>query len=198
MDGEGHPSFKAINSARLREAGLRGKLAIVTCRDGALEFVGEEGGGVKLSAAMVDRMRVGFEQGKSVTIYQAMVWPKGEPKPILIYPHAGEAGWHAGYNAAIRAFSASLATHGIGKVERGVSSGSALFNLVLATVPAAGFTAAAVFASEGRHLLGWFAAGLLFWGLAGIFLWIYLTRQRPQPVKDLAELERQLPKIVGT
>jgi hypothetical protein len=197
VDGDTILSFKAVNSTRLAEAGLKGSFVTVTYQDSALEFVGDAGGGVRLSAPMVDRMRVGAEEGRNRTIFQTMIWPKGDKKPIAIYPR-GDVAMHDSYAAAIRAYAAALTqAHGVGRVEGGVSPASALVGVLLFSLPAVGYTVAAMLRASREQWLGWLVAGILFWGLAAIFVWIYVTRQRPRPLRDLAELERQLPKVVG-
>jgi hypothetical protein len=190
MNDEADLSFAVINTGRLREAGLVGTQANVVFKDDAFEFTGQDSGGVRLAASNVDRIRVGYEEGKQGRHFQTLIWPRGEQAPIVIHPLGND---RASYGAAIRAFAASLAqAQGLGRVERGVSGASALFGLILGSLPAVMFTALALYLAKPSDWLGWLGGGVVAWGFSGLMIARYPIL-RPRPVRDLRELERYTP-----
>lgn len=194
MDEAAGISFMAANSPRLREAGLKGGYATVSFRNDALEFLGAESGAVRLAADRLDRLRLGYEQGRGGhPHFQALIWPAGERKPILVMPLGDEAD-KAAYGAAMRAYAAALAeARGLGRVERGVSALSALLGLVLVAFPAALFVAVALRSATATNWLASLAGGLGIVGFTAVMYWVYQGRSRPRPIKDLTELERLTP-----
>jgi len=194
MDDPAYASFAAANSPRLREAGLKGGYATVSLRDGTLEFVGAEGGGVRLLAGKVDRLRLGYTQGRAgQPHFQALIWPAGEGKPILVLP-LGEAADKAAFGAAMRAYAAALTqAHGLGRVERGISGLAALAGLLLVSFPVALYAIVSVRSADRENWIGALAGGLVLAGVTGAFYWAYQGRSAPRRIKDLTELERLTP-----
>lgn len=184
----------AANSPRLREAGLKGGYAAVTFHNAALEFRGLESGGVRLAADKLDRLRLGYEQGRGGhPHFQALIWPTGERKPILIMPLGDEAN-KAAYGAAMRTFAAALAdVRGLDRVERGVSVMSALMGLLLVGFPTALLAVVTLRSVTEANWLTASGAGLAVIGLTAAMYWTYQGRSRPRRVKTLAELERLTP-----
>lgn len=194
MNDDADISFVAANSPRLREAGLRGGFAAVTFRNAALEFLGQESGGVRLAADKLDRLRLGYEQGRGGhPHFQALIWPAGERKPILILPLGDEAN-KAAYGAAMRAYAVALAqARGLDRVERGVSVLSTLMGLLFVAFPAGLFVVVALRSATEANWLGSLVGGLVIVGLTAAMYWAYQGRSRPRRVKDLGELDRFTP-----
>lgn len=184
-------AFTAVGTRRLRRAGVAGRQVRVALAGGGLVIEGEAGGVLRLEASAVERLRAGYEETKFGRVFQTMIWPRGAARPLVLHPAGGDT--HA-YGETIRAFAAALAqAGGIGRVERGVAAASALFVVALTSVPALAYSAIALALAEAADWPYWLGGAAFFWAFAGVFIWHYRARQRPLPVRDLAELDQQLP-----
>jgi hypothetical protein len=187
--------FTALGRPDLRRAGLAGDRVAVLLGRGNLTLTGETGVPVVWPLAGIARIRVGYAEGNASKHFQTLIWRIGEPRPIRLCPDRAELPSYPAYTATIRKLAADLtALHGPGRVERGEGAVAALFPLLPIALIALAACAIALFviANEpwwGRLILGTVASAIL--GLVG---WDYLANKRPMPVKDLAELDRQLPK----
>lgn len=184
-------AFTAIGTRRLRGAGVAGRRVRVALAGDALALSGEGGGEVRLAAGSIARLRAGYEETKFGRIFQTMIWPRGAARPLVLHPADGDT---RAYGDTIRAFAAAVArAGGIGRVERGISTASALFVVGLTSVPALAYSAIALALAQAADWPYWLGGAAFFWAFAGVFIWHYRARQRPLPVRDLAELDRQLP-----
>jgi hypothetical protein len=189
-DPQSPPGFFAVRTLAMRREGFRGKRVAATMRDGRLALVGEEGGAMWIDPAEVTLVRVGFEEVKWGKLYLTRIW-RGNGRTLTLHPTPADFQ----YRETIRAFVSAMAAAGrLQRVERGVSAFSAWFAPVLFGL----LTLAAL-------AIGFYAlVDLLWWqrylpALVPAVLTVLLyanarARHIPRPLKDLAELDRQLPR----
>ena len=172
--------------ARLRLVGARVHAA--STDDGALELRGEDSGAMRIGAAEVARLRLGYTEGRWRT-YQATVWPRDAGEALVLAVPSSE--W-AAYAQGMRAFAAAVIARG-GIVEGGSSRFDALLAPVLFGLLAAGAIAVSLFALAdqpwwGRLLLPAFPLALFT-----LFLRTGLRRHWPRATTDVADLAGLLP-----
>lgn len=186
------PHFLAVNNRSLRREGLKGRLVGVFLVVDVLAIMGDESGVVKILAGDVERIRLGYSDSRHGTSYQTRVWRKGMSRPLLIT--LSEERPRGAYRDVARGF-AGLVAHfgGLGRVERGDTAFWAWFPVVAFALLSAAAAGVGWFALENS--LWWQRAmpAILPVALFVLTWWHALARSAPRPVKDLAELERQLP-----
>ena len=170
---------------------MKGKRAAVSLRDGRLAIAGEEGGAISIDPAEIASMRVGFDETKSGKVFQTSIVRTSRPRPLMLYPVPS---YNPGYSATIRTLAAAVVqAGGIGRVERGSSAfwawlGPVLMGLLFLAGLAIGIVALA-------NDVWWqrFAPALPGAILFAVLLWNTKTRLAPRPIRELGELDRQLP-----
>lgn len=182
-------SFLAANTARLRAAGLAGKTVTVAASDRALELAGAEGGTLRLELARIERLRLGYFQGKHRRVFRLGLDLVGEAKPLALEPPADAA---RAYGVAMRRFAAVYAaSRGLGRIETGIGGAAAAAMLAFLMLPPVALVAVAyLYAPNALVAAGMFAVAAL---LAASGVWLYARRQRPRPIASLDALEPQLP-----
>lgn len=187
-------AFQSYNSGPMRALGLKGRLVWVLLHEGALQLQGEESGVVRVTPTDIERMRIGYSDGRW-RAYETLIWRGGDAKPLRLMPSTPM--WTA-YAETIRAFAGMMAAEGrLERIEGGSSKFDALFAPVLLGLLAVGTVLLAIFVLEGEPWWGRLLSPVVFTSLFGLFLWIALRRQWPRPLTDLAELEGQLPPTVN-
>ena len=183
-------AFHAYSTRRLRRAGIAGTRMRVELEGPWLTITGEQGGRRRIALAAVKRMRTGFSEGQTTIFYQTVIWPSGE-RPIGLAPVRED--WPA-YAAFVRELAGRIAaTHGLGAVERGESMIAAMLPAILMGLVFAGALGTAIFAlADEGSALRWMPPVIP--GAAFAFLaWRFHSLHRPRAVRNLAELDRQLP-----
>ncbi len=193
--------FQTDNNEDLRKEGLAGDRVWWMVRDGALEVRGSKGaimqdgvvkfpdtqGGVlRIAAADVARMRVGYQMRKGL-VYVTQVWRKGTAKPLPVPPTRDD--WTA-YTPVVREFAAQVAQHGgLERIETGRSRLSALVTLNLLYFLPLGYLW--MFLADFIEV-GPAAAVVLL--LFAFLLW-FRNPHWPRRIRNLAELEDHLPYV---
>jgi hypothetical protein len=184
-------AFAGRNTRQLRRAGLSGTPLRVALSGDALVLTGAEGGTLRIEAALTERTRFGYIEGKYGRFYVTRIWPRGAGKPLIVEPEKLD---EQAYGTVMQAFAGRVAAvRGLAHIERGTSRAGALVTLALLMLPVVAFTAIAVVLMERDDWLGWTAGGAALWGLGALFVLNYLKRQRPLPIAALSELSRYLP-----
>jgi hypothetical protein len=185
------PGFTAVCTRALRREGVTGKRAAVTLRAGRLGIVGEDGGAIWVDPADIASMRVGYDESRSGKHFHTHIVRSGRPQRLSLYPAVSR---DPHYAATIRALAAAVAqTGGIGRIGRGTSAfGAWLGPVLMALLFLAGlYIGLFVLANHVwwqrfmPALPGAIAFGVLFWNAK--------ARVAPRPIKELGELDRQLP-----
>lgn len=183
-------AFQCFNDRTMRALGLTGRMVWVLLHEGALQLQGVESGVVRIRPSDIERMRVGYVDGKWRN-YETRVWRFGETKSLQLVPARNM--WPA-YKETIGAFAAQMAAEGrLQRIEGGCSKFDALFGPVLFCLIAIGTVFVSILLLEGEPWWGRLVSPVFFTSLAALFLWIAMNRQWPRPLTDLAELEGQLP-----
>lgn len=183
-------TFQTGNDNSLRKAGLAGQHVRVALRDGALELRGEDGGALRIVPADVARMRIGYFDARR-RIYLTRIWPASSETPLNLtpYPHT----WSA-YTQIMRGFAAAMRDDGrLGRIEGGSSKFDALFAPVLLGFLLLAAIGIAVFALGNEPWWGRLLVPAIPLLLFALLLRIGLTRYWPLSLRDLNELECQLP-----
>jgi hypothetical protein len=189
--GATEPGFYAVCTRALKREGVKGKRAAVTLGAGRLAIVGEDGGAISVDPGDIASMRVGYDESKSGKLFQTTIVRASRPQPLALHPLAR---YDPNYAATVRALAAAVAkAGGIGRVERGTSAfwawlGPALMGLLCLAGLAIGVFALANDVWWQRFLPA-LPGAILF----GVLLWNTRTRLAPRPIKELGELDRQLP-----
>lgn len=185
------PGFYAVRTGALKREGVTGKRAAVVLRAGRLGIVGEDGGAIWIDPADIAAMRVGYNESRSGKGFLTRIVRTSRPAPLALHPSEKR---DPNYAATIRALAAAVAqTGGIGRIERGASAFSAWLGPVLTGLLFLAGLAIGVFVLANHvwwqrfmpALPGAIAFGVLFWNTT--------ARLAPRPIKELAELDRQLP-----
>lgn len=185
------PGFYAVRTGALKREGVTGKRAAVTLRAGRLAIVGEEGGAVWIDPADIASIRVGYDESKYGKVFHTRIVRTSRPAPLALYPAEGR---DPNYAATIRALAAAVVeAGGIGRIERGTSAFWAWLGPVLMGLLFLAGIAIGIFALA--HEVWWlrFVPALPGAILFGVLFWNAKARLAPRPIKELAELDRQLP-----
>jgi hypothetical protein len=186
------PGFYAVRTGALKREGVTGKRAAVTLRAGRLAIVGEDGGAIWIDPADVASMRVGYDESKYGKVFHTYIVRTSRPAPLALHPSENR---DPNYAATIRALAAAVVqAGGIGRIGRGTSAfwawlGPALFGLLFLGGIGVGIHALADHVWWQR-----FAPALPGAILFGVFFWNAKARLAPRPIKDLSELDPQLPQ----
>jgi hypothetical protein len=185
------PGFYAARTAALKREGVTGKRAAVTLRAGRLGIVGEDGGAIWIDPADVASLRVGYDEGKSGKYFHTRIVRTSRPAPLALHPLER---YDPNYAATIRALAAAVVqAGGIGRIERGTSAFSAWLGPVLMGLLFLAGLAIGIFVLTNDvwwlRFMPAVPGGILF----GVLFWNTKTRLAPRPIKELGELDRQLP-----
>ncbi len=185
------PGFTAVRTHALKREGVTGKRATVTLRAGRLGIVGEDGGAIWIDPADIASMRVGYDETRNGKLFQTTIVRMSRPQPLALHPLAR---YDPNYAATIRALAAAVVqAAGIGRIKSGTSAFSAWFGPVLGGLLFLVGLAIAIFVLEKdawwQRLAPTLPGAILF----AFTLWSAQARLAPRPIKELAELDRQLP-----
>ncbi len=185
------PGFYAVGTDALKREGVIGKRAAVTLRSGRLGVVGEEGGAIWIDPADVAGVRIGYDETTRGKHFLTRIMRANQAGPIVLSPLAS---YDPNYSATIRAFAAAIAqAGGIGRIERGSSAfGAWLVPVLMGLLFLAGLGIGIFVLAEN---VWWqrFAPALPGAIVFGVTLWNAKARLAPRPIKELGELDRQLP-----
>lgn len=185
------PGFYAVCTRALKREGVKGKRAAVILHDGRLAITGEEGGAIWIDLADVASMRVGYDESKSGKYFHVRIVRTSRPAPLALHPLGR---FDPNYAATIRALAAAVAeTGGISRIERGTSAFSAWLGPVLMGLLFLAAVAIGIFALADHVWWQRFVPALAPAILFGVLLWNTKARLAPRPIKELGELDRQLP-----
>jgi hypothetical protein len=185
------PAFHAIATRALKREGFAGDHIWVGCREGRLDLIGEKDGQIRLTPKDILRIRIGYEETKYSKIFQTVIWREGAGKPLDLTPLGDH---RAHYAATVRAFAAQMAAAGLqDRVERGVSKFSAVLGPVLIGILVLATLGISIFVLTEEPWWGRLIVPAVPTVLLGVLVWNMLARQMPRPIRDLAELDKQLP-----
>ena len=189
------PGFTAVGTHALRREGVKGKRAAVTLRGGRLVIAGEDGGAIPIDLADVARLRILRNEGRYTDDYfHADIVRTSRRDLLVLSPLAAR---DPNYSATLRALAMAIAlSGGMARIERGTSPFVAWLGTVLVGLLFLAGLCAGVLGLSGLADRVWWqrfgpaaALALLFVGL----LWNAKARLAPRPIKELGELDRQLP-----
>ena len=185
-------TFQCHVTRRMRAMGLQGSNAWVRVSENLIDISGVDGGQVRIRLDDVTRIRVGYVDGRSRT-YETRIWSWGAEKPLGLTPTTQT--WGA-YGDAIRAVANGLVTRQRGNhIERGSSKFDAVFGTVLMGMLVLAAMGVAVFALGNEPWWGRLLVPLLPSAMFGLLLWLAVTRSWPRPIRELSELDVQLPPV---
>jgi hypothetical protein len=178
-----HPT-RALAALRLTGPNLQARRT----EDDALEVRSDGGAAMRIGAAEVARLRIGYSEGRGRT-YRATVWPRhdGPPLVLAVPPQS----W-VGYGQAMRAFAAAVIARG-GIVETGGSRMDALLAPLLFGLLLLGTLAISAFALADQPWWGRLLVPALPLLLFALTLRTSLRRTWPRATTDIADLEGLLP-----
>lgn len=185
------PGFYAASTGALKREGVKGKRAAVTMRAGRLGIVGEEGGAIWIDPADVASVRIGYVESKAGKHFQTRIVRASRPEPLALHPLGR---YDPDYGATIRAFAAAVVKAGsIARIERGSSAFWAwLWPVLMGLLFLAGL-GIGIFALANDVWWQRFAPALPGAIVFGVTFWNAQTRLAPRPIRELGELDRQLP-----
>ena len=189
MSRSDQPGFETALVGALARAGLEGGVGIVRLDGDTLRIAGEEGGELAIPAQQVERIRlVRFAGSRIGTTYEAKIWRKGAPEPVLLMPSRPPVG----YGPVMKGFAGQVAT-ARGTIMRGPGLATAATNLAImggsVTLLATGAVLLAMF--EGGW--GWWLAAAIAVALDLLLLRDTFRNRWPRRVRNLDELDRELP-----
>ena len=188
------PGFTAVCTDALRREGVKGKRAAVTLRAGRLVIAGEDGGAIPIDLADIARLRIFHNEGRYTDYFHADIVRTSRRDLLVLSPLAAR---DPNYSATMRALAMAIAlSGGMARIERGTSPFVAWLGTVLVGLLLLAGLGAGLFGLFGLADRVWWqrfgpaaALALLFGGL----LWNAKARLAPRPIKELGELDRQLP-----
>ena len=185
------PGFYAVRTRALKREGVTGKRAAVTLRAGRLGIVGEDGGAIWVDPADIAAMRVGYAESKNGKYFHTHIVRSSRPQPLSLYPAVSK---DPHYAATIRALAAAVVqTGGIGRIERGTSAFGAWLAPVLTGLLFLAGLAIGIFVLANHVWWQRFMPALPGAIAFAVLLWNTMARLAPRPIKELGELDRQLP-----
>jgi hypothetical protein len=185
------PGFYAVRTRALKREGVTGKRAAVVLRAGRLGIVGEDGGAIWIDPADIASMRVGYDETRNGKLFQTTIVRMSRPQPLALHPLAR---YDPNYAATIRALAAAVVqAGGIGRIERGTSAFSAWLGPVLMGLVFLAGLAIGIFVLAKDVWWQRFMPALPGAILFGVLFWNTRARLTPRPIKELGELDRQLP-----
>ena len=136
-------------------------------------------------------MRVGYDESKYGKNFHTTIVRRSRPGPLALHP-AESRDPH--YAATIRALAAAVVqAGGIGRIERGTSAFWAWLGPVLFFLLFLAGLGIGIFALADHVWWQRFVPALPGAILFGVLYWNARTRTAPRPIKELGELDRQLP-----
>ena len=185
------PGFYAVRTRALKREGVTGKRAAVTLSAGRLGIVGEEGGAISIDLADIASMRVGYDESKNGKHFRTRIVRTSRPQPLELHPLERR---DPNYTATIRALTAAVVqADGIGRIERGSSTFSAWLGPVLMGLMFLAGLAIGIFVLADDVWWQRFMPALPGAILFAVLLWNAKARLAPRPIKELGELDRQVP-----
>jgi hypothetical protein len=185
------PGFQAVCTGALKRESVRGKRAAVTLRAGRLAIVGEEGGAIWIDLADITSIRVGYNESRSGKHFLTRIVRLEKPAPLVLHPAAR---YDPNYRATIHALAAAVAeAGGIGRIERGSSAFAAWSTPALMGLLFLAGLAVGIFVLANNVWWQRFAPAVPGAIAFAVTLWNAQARVAPRPIKDLGELNRQLP-----
>ena len=183
--------FFVWGTRRLRRLGLAGERIRVRLEAGRLLLSGETSQSVEIPVAEIERIRVGRDDAKYGPFFETRLWRRSGP-PIVLHARKGE---FEGYGEGVRALAAAVAgLQGLGQVERGLSLLGALFPPLLMLPVMLGAIAVSVLILGDQPWWGRLLVPLAPTLIFVLLIWRCLAIQLPRPVRDLSDLDRQLPR----
>jgi hypothetical protein len=181
--------FETALVGALARAGPEGMIGKVRLDGDTLRVVGEKGGELAIPAVQVERIRLVRISGSRLgTTYEARIWRKGMSAPVLLMPPRPPGG----YGPVIKGFARHVAAVR-GTVMRGPGLVTAIVNLLImggsVTLLATGAVLLGVY--EGGW--GWWLAAAVAVALDFLLLASTLRNRWPRRVRNLDELDRELP-----
>lgn len=186
------PVFQMLATTGLEKFGIaEPEVRVSLCGDQII-VEGSSGSG-QIAVAEIAQMRVGFVEGKSTDFFVTNLWLR-EGEILSLSPVISLAN-QSNYGAFARALAAQVATaRGVEAIERGTTLGSALIApVLLGLLFMAGLYSSLITESANATASRWIAAvvtGLPF----AFILWRFCTTYRPAAIKQLSDLESQLPR----
>ncbi|MGH6941271.1 hypothetical protein [Hypericibacter sp.] len=185
------PAFHAITTRALKREGFVGDYIWVDCREGRLELIGEKAGQIRLAPKDIQRLRIGYEETKYSKIYQTVIWRQGAAKPLDLTPLSEH---RVNYAVTVRVFAGQMVASGFqNRVERGVSKFSAILGPVLIGILVLAALCISIFVLTEEPWWGRMIVPFIPIVLLGFLIWNMMARQMPRPIRNLAELDKQLP-----
>lgn len=185
-------AFVARPRAEFKRLGLAPEEALVTLRQSAI-VISVQGKSVSVDLATVERVRIGYGEGKSMVYFEMEFWLAAGLRFSLV--PAGDHANYSNYGRFARRLAHRIADlHGTGVIERGTSLASALVTPILfGLLFAAGSYSSLVGEAETGGMTRWIGMMVTSIPLA-IALWLFFFRHLPRRIRSLDELEKQLPR----
>jgi hypothetical protein len=172
----------------MKRAGVRGRPARVWIDGESLRIDGAKAGSMRLPLDGIQRVRVGYYEGKYGKSFRTVLWVEGGKRPLELQPMKP----YGDYSAVVRRLARIVAdARGLAAVERGTELSLALFNALVLT---GGFVALCVVMLLDPESWPLLLLAIAFGGLALYALREMRRKHLPRPVSSLAELDVQLPE----
>lgn len=177
---------------RFRED-FEGAYAVVAIDSTGVTLSGEKGGTLHVPLSRIRLARAGFTESKSARLYELRLWVDGLPRPLQLCPH-GVAN-HGPYKATVHALAAAMAEQGtLQRMHTGVSRFDALLGPVLMAIVVIAAFLVPVLVIEQPAWWHYIVIPLVPTFIFGILAWQAFGRRWPRPLRNLADLDRQLPR----
>lgn len=184
--------FGVRSNETLSRRGLTGDMVIVELEpEGRLSLRGARQGSLCIECEDLVRLRLGFDETQYERLYIARLWTSGGSAPLRLAPL--ERPSH-GYGVAVRRLAGKMAASGeLGRIERGLTAGWALFMPACVLVVTGLVGLLALFAWRDQPL--WVRLGVfgVTAALPPAFLWRAIQVDMPRRVASLDEVELYLP-----
>lgn len=162
------------------------------CTGGLLELRGEQTGVWQIAPEALERVRIGYSDGKRRS-YETQLWLADGSGRLELVPLNHQ--WPA-YVTVVRALAATLAGKGLlGRVETGSSRFGALLPVVLFGLLALAAIGISLFALGNEPWWGRLIVPALPLLLFSLFVWTAVKRAWPRPLARLDDLNVQLPPV---
>lgn len=174
----------------MRSLGLQGSGAWVRVSDELIDLTGADGGQVSIRLDDVIRIRVGFLDGKGRS-FETRIWSESAERPLRLTPTRST--W-AGYGEGIRSLASGLvARRRQDRIEQGYSKFDAVFGPAMMGVLVIAALAVSIFALGNEPWWGRLLVPAIPLFILGMLLWLGVSRYWPRPIRDLSDLDVQLP-----
>ncbi|MBC7896157.1 MAG: hypothetical protein H7066_12150 [Cytophagaceae bacterium] len=183
-------TFQCYLTRHMRGLGLEGSGAWVRVSDGLIDLTGIDGGQVRIRLDDIARIRVGFLDSKGRS-YETRIWTPGAEKPMRLTPTIATLG---AYGHAIRFVTSQMAGHQRqDRIERGYSKFDAIFGPAMMGVLVLAAMGISIFALGNEPWWGRLLAPAIPLLIFGLLLWLGVSRYWPRPIRQLSDLDVQLP-----